>query len=79
MNKTILLGRLSKEPDIKFYQTNNIKVAMFSLAVNRKYVKQGEERIVILLNINAMTHQLQARHLEIIQSVIRNNNDDNNN
>ena len=44
-----------------------------------KYVKQGEERIVILSNINAMAHQLQARHLDIVQSVIRNNNDDNNN
>ena len=43
------------------------------------HVKQGEKRIVILSNINAMTHQLQARHLEVIQSVIRNNNDDNNN
>lgn len=38
------------------------------------YIKQAEERIVILSNINAMTHQLQARHLEIIQSVIRNDN-----
>lgn len=53
MNKTILLGRLSKEPDIKFYQTNNIKVAMFSLAVNRKYVKQGEEKQADFFNVIA--------------------------
>ena len=53
MNKTILLGRLSKEPDIKFSQTNNIKVAMFSLAVNRKYVKQGEERQSDFFNVIA--------------------------
>ena len=26
MNKTILLGRLTKAPEIKFSQTNNIKV-----------------------------------------------------
>ena len=36
MNKTILLGRLTKNPEIKFSQTNNVKVATFSLAVNRK-------------------------------------------
>ncbi len=53
MNKTILLGRLTKNPEIKFSQTNNIKVATFSLAVNRKYVKQGEERQADFFNIVA--------------------------
>lgn len=51
MNKTILLGRLTKNPEIKFSQTNNVKVATFSLAVNRKYVKQGEERQADFFNI----------------------------
>ena len=53
MNKTILLGRLTKAPEIKFSQTNNIKVASFSLAVNRKYVKEGEERQADFFNIVA--------------------------
>ena len=53
MNKTILLGRLTKNPEIKFSQTNNVKVATFSLAVNRKYVKQGEERQADFFNIVA--------------------------
>lgn len=51
MNKIILLGRLTKDPEIKFSQANNIKVANFSLAVNRKYVKQGEERQTDFFNI----------------------------
>lgn len=51
MNKTILLGRLTKAPEIRFSQTNNIKVATFSLAVNRRYVKQGEERQTDFFNI----------------------------
>lgn len=38
MNKSILLGRLTKSPEIRFSQKNNIKVATFTLAVNRKYV-----------------------------------------
>ncbi len=51
MNKTILLGRLTKAPEIRFSQTNNVKVASFSLAVNRRYVKQGEERQADFFNI----------------------------
>ena len=53
MNKIILLGRLTKAPEIRFSQTNNIKVASFSLAVNRKYVKEGEERQADFINIVA--------------------------
>ena len=51
MNKVILLGRLTKNPDIKYSQTNNMMVASFSLAVNREYVKQGEERQADFINI----------------------------
>ena len=51
MNKSILLGRLTKEPDIRYSQANNMKVATFTLAVNRKYVKPGEERQADFINI----------------------------
>jgi len=51
MNKSILLGRLTKAPDIRYSQTNNMKVATFTLAVNRKYVKPGEERQADFINI----------------------------
>lgn len=53
MNKSILLGRLTKAPEIRYSQSNNIKVANFTLAVNRKYVKQGEERQADFINIVA--------------------------
>jgi len=53
MNKSILLGRLTKKPEIRISQATNTKVAMFSLAVNRKYVKQGEERQADFFNIVA--------------------------
>ena len=53
MNKSILLGRLTKNPEIKFSQINNVKVVTFSIAVNRKYVKQGEERQADFFNIVA--------------------------
>ena len=51
MNKTILLGRLTKSPEIKFSQANNVKIATFSLAVNRKYTKKGEESQADFFNI----------------------------
>lgn len=53
MNKVILLGRLTKEPDIRYTQTNNTKVASFTLAVNRRFVKEGEERQADFVNIIA--------------------------
>lgn len=51
MNKTILLGRLTKDPDIRYSQATNMMVANFTLAVNRKYVKPGEERQADFINI----------------------------
>lgn len=53
MNKSILLGRLTKIPEIRVSQKNNTKVASFTLAVNRKYVPQGEERQADFINIVA--------------------------
>ena len=53
MNKVILLGRLTKDPEVRYTQTNNTLVASFTLAVNRKFVKQGEERQSDFINIVA--------------------------
>jgi len=44
MNKVILMGRLTKDPEVRYTQTTNALVASFTLAVNRRFVKQGEER-----------------------------------
>lgn len=51
MNKVILLGRLTKEPEIRFSQLNSTMIVNFTLAINRKYVKQGEERQTDFINI----------------------------
>lgn len=53
MNKSILLGRLTKDPEVRYTQTNNTLVASFTLAVNRRFVKQGEERQSDFINIVA--------------------------
>lgn len=43
MNKSILLGRLVKDPDICYTQTNSgeLAIANFRIAVNRKYAKEN--------------------------------------
>lgn len=53
MNKVILMGRLTKDPEVRYTQTNNTLVASFSLAVNRRFAKQGEERQADFINVVA--------------------------
>lgn len=53
MNKTILMGRLTRDPETKYTQTSNTQVTSFTLAVNRRFVKQGEERQADFINIVA--------------------------
>lgn len=43
MNKVILIGRLVKDPELR-YTTSNIPVVQFTLAVNRNFVGKGQER-----------------------------------
>lgn len=53
MNKVILLGRLTKDPEVRYTQNNNTLVASFGLAVNRRFAKEGEERQADFINIVA--------------------------
>ena len=53
MNKVILMGRLTRDPEVRYTSTNNTLVASFPLAVNRRFAKQGEERQADFINITA--------------------------
>jgi len=53
MNKVILMGRLTKDPEVRYTQTSNTLVASFALAVNRRFVRQGEERQADFFNVVA--------------------------
>ena len=55
MNKAILLGRLTKEPDVKITQGNDTKIAKFTLAVDRRYAKEGEEKQTDFITIIAFS------------------------
>lgn len=53
MNKVILMGRLTKDPEVRYTQSSNTLVASFNLAVNRRFVKEGEERQADFISIVA--------------------------
>jgi len=43
MNKTILMGRLTKDPEVKYLQNeNSTAMARYTLAVDRRYRKDGK-------------------------------------
>lgn len=42
MNKIILLGRLSKDVEVRYTQANNTMVSSFTLAVNRRFKQEGQ-------------------------------------
>ncbi|MBO5453846.1 MAG: single-stranded DNA-binding protein [Clostridia bacterium] len=52
LNKVILIGRLTKDPELK-YTPSNVAVTSFTLAVDRKFARQGEERGTDFINIVA--------------------------
>lgn len=42
MNRAVLVGRLTKDPELRYTQTG-IAVANFTIAVNRRFAKEGEQ------------------------------------
>lgn len=43
MNKVILMGRLVRDPEVRYTQSNQpMAIARFTLAVNRRFKRQGE-------------------------------------
>ena len=45
MNKCIMIGRLTKDPEVRYTQSRNgeqMAVARFTIAVDRRFAKEGE-------------------------------------
>jgi single-strand DNA-binding protein len=42
MNKVILMGRLTKDPELRYTSGNNTAVASFTIAVNRRFAQEGQ-------------------------------------
>ena len=50
MNKVFLIGRLTRDPEIR-YTSSNVAVTTFSIAVNRTFANQNGEREADFINI----------------------------
>lgn len=50
MNKVVLIGRLTKDPDLR-YTSSNIPAATFTIAVNRPFQNQSGVREADFINI----------------------------
>lgn len=53
MNKVCLIGRLTKDPEVRYTQSNNTLVATFNIAVNRRFAKETDEIQADFINIIA--------------------------
>lgn len=53
MNKVILMGRLTRDPEVRYTQGSNLTVANFSIAVNRRFRKEGDTETADFFNIVA--------------------------
>lgn len=44
MNKVILMGRLTRDPEVRYSQTTEpVAIARYTLAVDRKFKREGEQ------------------------------------
>jgi single-strand binding protein len=58
MNKAILMGRLTRDPEVRYSQNDSsMAIARFSLAVDRRYKKQGDETTADFFNCTAFGKQ----------------------
>lgn len=58
MNKVFLMGRLTRDPEVRYSQGDSqMAIARFSLAVDRRYKKQGDEVTADFFNCTAFGKQ----------------------
>ncbi len=51
MNKVILMGRLTRDPEIRYSQGDNpIAIARYTLAVDRRFKRQGDDQTADFIN-----------------------------
>ena len=60
MNKVILMGRLTKDPEVKYTQ-QNISIAIYTIAVSRRFQQKGQPEVDF---INCVTFGKSAEFAE---------------
>ena len=59
MNKVFLVGRLTRDPELR-YSTSNMATMRCAIAVDRQYVRDGEERQADFINIVAFGNRAET-------------------
>ena len=59
LNKVILAGRLTADPELKKTQMNDTSVCSFTIAVNRRFTKQGDQPQADFINCVAWRQQAE--------------------
>lgn len=58
MNKVILMGRLTRDPDVRYSQgEQSTAVARYTLAVDKRYKREGEEQTADFISCVAFGRQ----------------------
>lgn len=61
MNKTFLIGRLTKDPELRYTESNKA-IANFTIAIDRQYTNSQGEKETDFINI--VTFQKQAENVK---------------
>ena len=56
MNKVILIGRLTRDPQCRYLDISNLLMTTFTLAVNRRFVKEEAEQKADFINCIAWSN-----------------------
>lgn len=57
MNKVMLIGRLTRDPEIRYTSgENQTAIARYTLAVDRRYKRQGDDQTADFINCVAFGH-----------------------
>ena len=59
MNKVFLVGRLTRDPELR-YTSSNLATMRCSIAVDRQFVREGEERGADFINIVAFANRAET-------------------
>lgn len=59
MNKVFLVGRLTRDPELR-YTASNLATMRCAIAVDRQYVREGEERGADFINIVAFANRAET-------------------
>lgn len=44
LNRIVLIGRLTRDPELRYTPANGVAVATFTLAVDRRFAQQGQQK-----------------------------------